>query len=73
MDGVVLMAIFAARLYPGAAPQLSIEHTAFQWVSPDEARALLVWPSERAAVDQIEWLVANPAKAAQYRLVDSES
>jgi len=73
VDGIVSMAVFAARVRPTASPRLSIEHTDLRWVSPDGARELLVWPSERAVVGQLEWLVANPDKAAHYRLVDSES
>jgi len=72
-DGIVSMAIFAARVSGSALPRLSIEHIDFRWASPREAKALLVWPSERAAVDQVEWLVAHPDQAAVYRLVDSES
>ena len=73
VDGIVSMAIFAARVRPAASPRLSIEHTDFRWLSPDAARELLVWPSERAVVAQLEWLFANPEKASAYRLVDSGS
>jgi len=73
VDGIVSMAIFAARVRPDAEVRLSLEHTDHRWLTPDAARDLLVWPSERAAVGQVEWLVANPEKAAVYRLVDSES
>jgi 8-oxo-dGTP pyrophosphatase MutT (NUDIX family) len=73
VDAIVSMAIFAARVRATVVPRLSNEHTDARWVSPDEARDLLVWPSERAVVGQIEWLVENPEKSSVYRLVDSES
>jgi 8-oxo-dGTP pyrophosphatase MutT (NUDIX family) len=44
---------YAARVEPGATETLSEEHTAAEWVSPDEARKRLTWPDQQRALDAL--------------------
>jgi 8-oxo-dGTP pyrophosphatase MutT (NUDIX family) len=70
VDGVWCEVVFAARVRPAAMPVLSHEHDDLRWVSPEEAHELVLWPAYHRAIEQVEWLVANPEKAAVYRLPD---
>lgn len=70
IDGLLSQAVFAARVRPDARVTLSHEHDDLRWVTPAEAHELVLWPAYHRAIDQIEWLVANPEKAAAYRLPD---
>ncbi|HEY4227686.1 MAG TPA: NUDIX domain-containing protein [Candidatus Limnocylindrales bacterium] len=70
IDGMWSEVVFAARVRPDAAPAISDEHDGLRWVSPVEAHGLVVWPSYHRAIEQLEWLVTNPEKAAVYRLAD---
>jgi hypothetical protein len=70
VDGLLSEAVFAARIRPGAEVVLSDEHDAHRWLAPTDAHELVVWPAYHRAIEQIEWLVANPEKAATYRLAD---
>lgn len=71
-DAIWCEAVFAARVRPDAAVALSDEHDDQRWLPPEDAKALVVWPAYERAIDQVTWLVANPEKAAHYRLVDSD-
>jgi 8-oxo-dGTP pyrophosphatase MutT (NUDIX family) len=70
LDGLLCEAVFAARVRPSSEVALSHEHDGFDWLAPDDARARVVWPAYRRAIDQIEWLLSNPDKAVAYRLPD---
>jgi 8-oxo-dGTP pyrophosphatase MutT (NUDIX family) len=70
VDGLMSEAVFAARVRPDAAVTLSHEHDDDRWLAPADAHDLVVWPAYHRAIEQIEWLVANPQKAATYRLPD---
>jgi 8-oxo-dGTP pyrophosphatase MutT (NUDIX family) len=70
VDGLMSEAVFAARLRPDASITISHEHDDLRWLTPTEAHELVVWPSYHRAIEQLEWLVANPEKAAVYRLPD---
>jgi len=70
IDAILCEAVFAARVGPAATVELSHEHDDLRWLSPDEARSMVVWPAYRRAIDQVEWLVAHPDLAASYRLPD---
>ena len=71
VDAIWCEAVFAARVGQGAAITLSIEHDDMRWVTPDDARRLVVWPAYERAIGMVEWLVDNPVKASHYRLLDS--
>jgi 8-oxo-dGTP pyrophosphatase MutT (NUDIX family) len=68
VDGMWSEVVFAARVRPDASPAISDEHDDLRWVSPSEAHELVLWPSYHRAIEQLEWLLANPDKAAVYRL-----
>jgi dATP pyrophosphohydrolase len=70
-DAVWCEAVFAAQVREGSEVRLSDEHDDFRWLSAEGARELVIWPAYERAIDQVEWLVDHPAKAAHYRLVDS--
>jgi 8-oxo-dGTP pyrophosphatase MutT (NUDIX family) len=70
VDGLMSEAVFAARLRPDAAITISDEHDDLRWLTPAEAHELVTWPSYHRAIEQLEWLVANPDRAAVYRLPD---
>jgi 8-oxo-dGTP pyrophosphatase MutT (NUDIX family) len=68
VDGVWCEVVFAARVRPDAAVTISHEHDDVRWVTPAAAHELVLWPAYHRAIEQVEWLVANPAKAEVYRL-----
>ncbi len=68
LDVVLGEAVFAARVRSGAEVVLSHEHDGARWLTTAEAGALVVWPAYLRAIEQVEWLVANPDRAAIYRL-----
>ncbi len=68
IDVLQAEAVFAAHVPWTVEPRLSHEHDDFRWLAPAEARALVVWPAYRSAIDQIEWLVAHPEHAPVLRV-----
>ena len=70
VDGVWCEVVFAARVRPEAVPVISDEHDDVRWVTPQVAHELVLWPAYHRAIEQLEWLVANPDKASVYRLPD---
>lgn len=70
VDGLMSEAVFAARVRPDAAVTLSDEHDDFRWVGSAAAHELVLWPAYHRAIEQLEWLIANPEKATVYRLPD---
>jgi 8-oxo-dGTP pyrophosphatase MutT (NUDIX family) len=67
VDSLLAEAVFAAHIRAGVEPVLSAEHDDLRWVSPAEAREIVVWPAYRTAIDQIVWLVGHPDHAAWLR------
>ena len=70
VDGLLSEAVFAARVRSDAPVTLSDEHDDHRWLTPAEAHELVLWPAYHRAIEQVEWLVANPEKATVYRLPD---
>ncbi|MES2210178.1 MAG: NUDIX domain-containing protein [Chloroflexota bacterium] len=70
LDTLLCEAVFAARVRPGAEVVISDEHDAFQWLAPEAAKELVTWPAYQRAIDMVVWLVANPDRAATFRLPD---
>lgn len=70
IDGMWSEVVFAARVRPETVPVISDEHDDLRWCSPADAHELVLWPAYHRAIEQLEWLVANPEKAAAYRLPD---
>ena len=68
VDGVWSEVVFAARVRPEATITISGEHDDLRWVTLEEAHELVLWPAYHRAIEQVEWLVANPARAEVYHL-----
>jgi 8-oxo-dGTP pyrophosphatase MutT (NUDIX family) len=68
VDRIEAEAVFAAHVRPDVEPRLSDEHDDHRWVAPEDARELVVWPAYRAAIDQIDWLVAHPDATRYWRV-----
>jgi len=49
-DEVVLTPVFAAEVPAGQAVRLSEEHTAHEWVTPEEALRRYPWPGQRESL-----------------------
>lgn len=60
-DAVVVSAIFAARVRPGAEPRESWEHDGLRWVPAADAPRLAVWPSYAESVRRVRELLLDPA------------
>jgi len=67
-DGVVVSAIFAARVRPGREVRLSHEHDALRWVSTDEAPALAIWPSYGESVRRVRDLLLDAELARWFEM-----
>jgi 8-oxo-dGTP pyrophosphatase MutT (NUDIX family) len=71
VDAVWCEAVFAAQVRADAEVRLSHEHDDARWLTPAQAKVLVVWPAYERAIDAVAWLVEHPAKASHYRLLDS--
>jgi 8-oxo-dGTP pyrophosphatase MutT (NUDIX family) len=67
-DAVVTAAVFAVRVRPDAALQLSREHDDARWLPIDDAHAEVVWPGYRTAIERIRDDLGDPDRAAWFRL-----
>ena len=67
-DGVVVSAIFAARVRPDAEPRPSHEHDALRWVAATEAPALAIWPSYGESVRRVREQLLDPDLERWFRL-----
>ena len=75
LDAVLTAAVFAVRIGPGIEPTLSHEHDAARWAPLAAARAEVVWPGYRDALDRIgenltdperaRWFIIEPALATE--------
>jgi 8-oxo-dGTP pyrophosphatase MutT (NUDIX family) len=70
VDALLSEAVFAARVRADARVVLSLEHDDARWLPVDEAKALVTWPAYQRAIETVAWLLANPSKAAVFRLSD---
>ncbi|HEY6571572.1 MAG TPA: NUDIX domain-containing protein [Candidatus Limnocylindrales bacterium] len=68
VDGMVVSAIFAARIRPDAIARLSREHDGLRWVPAAEAPALAIWPSYAESVRRIRDLLLEPGLARWFEL-----
>jgi type II secretory ATPase GspE/PulE/Tfp pilus assembly ATPase PilB-like protein/8-oxo-dGTP pyrophosphatase MutT (NUDIX family) len=59
-SGIVQLAIvFAVFVDEPADVSLGPEHSAFEWLSPDDARSRFAWPREREALREVEFLLRS--------------
>ena len=62
-DSVNVSPVFAAQVSPGKDPVLSLEHSAFEWLSYANARNCLVWPGQRLGLDIVNEYILGGKKA----------
>lgn len=67
-DGVVVSAIFAVRVRPGATPHTSHEHDGLRWVPAADAPKLAIWPSYEASIQRIQGRLLDPGVARWFEL-----
>ena len=68
VDAVVMAAVFAVRVVPGAEPRLSHEHDEERWLPLSEAHREVVWPGYRTAIERIRDDLSDPERAAWFEL-----
>jgi 8-oxo-dGTP pyrophosphatase MutT (NUDIX family) len=68
VDGVLVEAVFAARVRADAVPVISHEHDDLRWAAPADATALVVWPAYHVAIKQISEYLLDPARASWFEL-----
>ncbi len=67
-DGIVVSAIFAARIRPDAVARVSHEHDGLRWVPAVDAPALAIWPSYAESVRRVRDLLLEPALARWFEM-----
>jgi 8-oxo-dGTP pyrophosphatase MutT (NUDIX family) len=68
VDAVLVEPVFAVRVRANATPSLSHEHDDLRWVTPAEARGLVVWPAYHEAIARIEAYLLDPVRAPWFEL-----
>jgi 8-oxo-dGTP pyrophosphatase MutT (NUDIX family) len=68
VDGVVVSAIFAARVRPDREARVSHEHDGTRWVPAAEAPGLAVWPTYAESVRRVRDLLLDPALAGWFEM-----
>lgn len=68
VDGIVVSAIFAARIRPEAEARASHEHDGIRWVPAVEAPALAIWPSYAESVRRVRELLLEPELARWFQM-----
>jgi hypothetical protein len=63
-DELRMVPLFAAEVAPGARVRLSKEHDAYRWVTPAAAAPLVLWDTQRAALQALRRQVLGPARLA---------
>lgn len=70
-DTVWVVPAFCTMVSREAIVTLNDEHTAFRWVQRDQAERDFLWPTDRAAIDEIVNEILSPAaKAKDYLRID---
>ena len=73
-DAILTAAVFAVRLGAETGVTLSHEHDAMRWLSLPAARAEVVWPGYRDALDHIGDNLVDPERARWFLLeIDAET
>lgn len=65
-DSLNTAPVFCAMVEEGCAVTINFEHTAFEWVSLDEAVSRLMWSSDRQALDEVQTVILADGLAKQY-------
>jgi 8-oxo-dGTP pyrophosphatase MutT (NUDIX family) len=67
-DGILVEPVFAIQVGADAITAISPEHDDQLWMSPYEARRLVVWPAYLTAIERIEMIVADAQREPWFRL-----
>ena len=67
-DGVVVSAIFAARVRPDAIAALSHAHDAMRWAAAADVPEAVVWPSYAESVRRVAEVLTDPGLERWFRL-----
>jgi 8-oxo-dGTP pyrophosphatase MutT (NUDIX family) len=67
-DAILTAAVFAVRVRSGAEAVLSHEHDMARWLSPAEARSLVIWPAYRESIARIAGDLLDPERARWFAL-----
>jgi 8-oxo-dGTP pyrophosphatase MutT (NUDIX family) len=68
VDGIVVSAIFAARVRADAVARTSHEHDDMRWVPAPEAPSIAVWPSYAESVRRIRDVLLDPDRAPWFEM-----
>ncbi|MGB2869212.1 MAG: NUDIX pyrophosphatase [Bacteroidota bacterium] len=64
-DRIQLIPMFAAEIAPGQEPKLSSEHQEHAWLSLEQARERLVWPSQRKALNIVQKYIVGRQQVSE--------
>ncbi len=67
-DGILIEPVFAVQVGADAITAISPEHGDQLWMSPYEARRLVVWPAYLTAIERIEMIVADAQREPWFQL-----
>jgi 8-oxo-dGTP pyrophosphatase MutT (NUDIX family) len=67
-DGILVEPVFAVQVGTDSIAAISAEHDDLLWMSPYEARRLVVWPAYLTAIERIEMIVADTQREPWFRL-----
>ena len=68
VDAVVVSAVFAARVRPGAEPRASWEHDGLRWVPATEAPRIAIWPSYADSIRRVRDQLLDPELESWFAL-----
>jgi dATP pyrophosphohydrolase len=68
-DTVNMCPVFAVQADPGAIVTISEEHMASEWLPLAPAKARLVWPGHREAVDMVENYIVRGGEVAERLII----
>lgn len=69
LDAVFLSPRFVAVVQPGWEPALNHEHDACRWLPLESAAKLFMWPSQRASLEELSWLLDDAQIATRNALL----
>jgi 8-oxo-dGTP pyrophosphatase MutT (NUDIX family) len=67
-DGIVVSAIFGARIRPDAVARASREHDDLRWVPADEAALVAIWPTYAESVRRVRDVLLDPGRVRWFEL-----
>lgn len=68
-DTVNMCPVFAVQADPGAVVTISEEHMTSEWLPLAPAKARLVWPGHREAVDMVEQYIVRGGEVAERLMI----